>query len=204
MENNDIENEQEETQRKQRSLSDALVRAKSRQADRDDVVVEMKEAEAARLELLAQELRPLMSEIDETDERFDFAMTRGERPRLWIDMTSFVAMGHDKRSYRFLKDTRMGRVVLAESTDMDKMADIVSDYVAERVLERERQIEGEWIAAGNEPAPADKPLPTNTSASAPASPAKSGWRSFWWFLFGVILCAAAMIAGFFLVMPTAL
>ncbi len=129
---------------KVRSLKEALDYAKNREADRLDVVVDMKAAEQARLELLAKELQPVFDEIEDADQRFDFALSKGERPRLWVDMTSFVAMGHNKRSYRFLKDTRMGRIVLAETLDMEKAADIVSEYVADKVLERERAMDGEW------------------------------------------------------------
>jgi hypothetical protein len=56
-------------------------------------------------------------------------------------------MGRDRRTYRFLKDTRIGRVVLGESTDMKTVAGQVTRYVAERVVERQRLMEG-----GAEPA----------------------------------------------------
>ena len=84
-----------------RSLKATVSAIKNRRADQEDVVVDMKAAESARLELLAAELQPIIDDIDETDERFDFALSKGSKPRLWIDMSSFVAMGHDKRSYRF-------------------------------------------------------------------------------------------------------
>ena len=127
-----------------RSLQHAIDEVRTRKADIQDVVIDLKEAESARLELLASELKPVFDDIDDADERFDLAMTRGDKPRLWIDMTAFVAMGYDKRSYRFHKDTRMGRIVLAETDNMSRIADIVSHYVAEKVVERERMIEGEW------------------------------------------------------------
>ncbi|TIT76785.1 MAG: hypothetical protein E5W45_07605, partial [Mesorhizobium sp.] len=61
---------------------------------------------------------------------------------LWIDAVCHVAMGRDRRTYRFLRDTRIGRVVLAESSDMKVVADSVTRYVAERVIERQRMMEG--------------------------------------------------------------
>ncbi|TIW30273.1 MAG: hypothetical protein E5V72_34810, partial [Mesorhizobium sp.] len=73
---------------------------------------------------------------------FDFAVSSGLQPRLWIDAVSHVAMGRDRRTYRFLKDTRIGRMVLAESTEMKPVADQVTRYVAERVVERQRMMEG--------------------------------------------------------------
>ena len=45
---------------------------------------------------------------------FDRGISRGEQPRLWIDAVAHVAMGRDKRTYRFLQDTRYGRKMLAE------------------------------------------------------------------------------------------
>lgn len=144
------DNNGQKTKRNKPSLKEALYVVKNRQADRDDVVVDMLAAEEARLEILADELSPLMDEVDPNDERFEFALSQGDRPRLWIDITSFVFMGHDRRVYRFVKDTRMGRVVLAESGDMQSMAGSVAEYVAEKVLERERAIEGEWISLKND------------------------------------------------------
>ena len=194
-----------------RSLKEALYVVRNRQADRDDVVVDMKAAEESRLELLADELRPLVSEIDPADERFEFSLTRGERPRLWIDMTSFVAMGHDRRTYRFLKDTRMGRMVLAEDGDMEKVADSVAQYIAEKVLERERAIEGEWMTLkeaaklNDEPEISTAPEPVlpdvEETVAAPEPVKRRGfWRSLFGFLFGIAVTLVALaVAAWFLV-----
>ncbi|NKB51164.1 MAG: hypothetical protein GKR97_02895 [Rhizobiaceae bacterium] len=162
-----------------RKLKSAVDMVRNRQADQRDVVVDLGEAEKARLDLLAGELQPLFEDIDDDDDRFELAVSRGQRPRMWIDMTTFVAMGHDKLSYRLLKDTRMGRIVMAETDDKDKMADIVSEYVAERVLEREKMIEGEWRSMKSakaateeigleefEPASAEKDRPAEAAATA--------------------------------------
>lgn len=121
-----------------RRLSDAIREVKSVIADRDDVVVEMRQAERMRLELLAHELEPVFADIPQNDDYFDLAISSGTPPRLWIDATAHVAMGRDKRVYRFVRDTRMGRIVLAESTDPKPIADRVTRYIAERMVERER------------------------------------------------------------------
>lgn len=124
----------------------ALDRVRNSQAERDDVVVEMRYAARARLEILAQDLRPVFDDIPPGHDQFEFALTSGETPRLWIDMTSFVRVGRDRRTYEFVKDTRLGRVVLAESDRRDRVARKITDYVAERILERERAMEGDWVA----------------------------------------------------------
>ena len=70
-----------------RDLKEALVRARDRMAERDDVVVELKTSEAGRLELLADELRPVFADLDDADERFELAISRGERPRLFGELS---------------------------------------------------------------------------------------------------------------------
>jgi len=124
-------------------LADAVREVKNWMADRDDVVVEMREASRMRLELLAQELQPVFDETPKDLDQFDFVISSGLQPRLWIDATAHVAMGRDRRVYRFVRDTRLGRVVLAESAEMKTVAARVIRYVAERLVERQRMLEGD-------------------------------------------------------------
>lgn len=125
-----------------RKLAEAVRAVKNAAADRDDVVVDMRDAERMRLELLANELAPVIAEVPDDIDIFDFAISSGLQPRFWVDGVAHVAMGRDKRSYRFVKDTRNGRVILAESPDLRPVADTVTRYVAERIVERERLMEG--------------------------------------------------------------
>ncbi|MBX3598377.1 MAG: hypothetical protein KF874_12475 [Rhizobiaceae bacterium] len=124
-----------------RSLAEAVRSVKNAEADRDDVVIEMRDAERMRLEILAAELGPVIAEVPKDLDIFDFALSAGLRPRFWVDTVSHVSMGRDKRTYRFLKDTRNGRIVLAESTDPKPIANQVTRYIAERIVERERAVE---------------------------------------------------------------
>ena len=128
-----------------RSLRDALRQVRTAETERADVVVELRDAERARLEMLADELRSVFNEVPADDEQFIFTVAPGTPPRLWIDMTSFVVMGRDRRVYRFLKDTRLGRTVILETPKIEDMADTVTHYVAERIIERERAMEGDWL-----------------------------------------------------------
>jgi hypothetical protein len=128
-----------------RNLRETLRKVRTAEADRSDVVVELRDAERARLELLAEELRGVFAEVPPEDEQFIFTVAAGTPPRLWIDMTAFVVMGRDRRTYRLLKDTRLGRTVILESTKLDAVADTITHYVAERIIERERAVEGDWL-----------------------------------------------------------
>ena len=100
------------------ALREAVHQARVEAAERTSVVVDLRDAELARLELLDEVLDPLFAEIPPDVELFDRGVSRGETPRLWIDAVAHVAMGRDKRIYRFLHDTRVGRHVLAESYEI--------------------------------------------------------------------------------------
>lgn len=154
----------------------ATIRAvKNDLADRDDVVVDLREMQRARLELLAEELKPVFAQVPAEDDRFDFAITSGAQPRLWIDAVAHVAMGRDRRTYRFVRDTRLGRVVLAETLDMKAVAERVTRYVAERIVERERVLDGETEPVAHDRV-AEKaratPAEQNVSAPQTAAPSK--------------------------------
>lgn len=121
-------------------LREALRKARVDQAERTGVVVDLHDAEVARLELLNEALDPLFEEIPADVDMFDRGIGRGETPRLWIDAIAHVAMGRDKRIYRFLQDSRYGRKVLAETVNVAEMVDAVTKYVAQRLIERERAL----------------------------------------------------------------
>ena len=86
-------------------------------------------------------LDPLFAEIPPEVDLFDRGVSRGDTPRLWIDAVAHVAMGRDKRAYRFLHDTRVGRRVLAESHEIPDIVQAVTTYVARRMVERQRALD---------------------------------------------------------------
>src|SRR5216110_4066545 len=118
-------------------LRDALRQARIEAADRTGVVVDLRDAEVARLEILNEALDPLFAQIPEQVDLFDRGISQGDSPRLWIDVVAHVVMGRDKRIYRFVQDTRFGRIVIAESHDVPVIVDAVTGYVARRMIERE-------------------------------------------------------------------
>jgi hypothetical protein len=155
-------------------LRDALRRARIEAADRTGVVVDLRDAEVARLDILNEALDPLFAEVPEQIDMFDRGVSQGETPRLWIDAVAHVLMGRDKRIYRFVQDTRFGRIVLAESHDVSVIAAAVTNYVARRMVERERAL-----------------VATPMTASAMPAPPRRRSR-FWPFAFGFVLGAAAL------------
>ncbi len=129
-------------------LRAAVHQARLEAAERPSVVVDLRDAELARLELLSEALDPLFADIPPEVDLFDRGISQGETPRLWIDPVAHIAMGRDKRSYRFLHDTRLGRQVLAESHEVPDIVQAVTTYVARRLVERQRALDsdGELLA----------------------------------------------------------
>lgn len=154
-------------------LRDALRKARIEAADRTGVVVDLRDAEVARLEILNDALDPLFAQVPDNVDLFDRGISQGETPRLWIDVVAHILMGRDKRIYRFVQDTRYGRIVLVESHDVPVIAEAVTDYVARRMIEREHA-----LVATPAPQPEEKPKPR-----------RRGWGMF---LLGFILGAAAL------------
>ena len=155
------------------SLRDALRKARIEAADRTGVVVDLRDAEVARLEILNEALDPLFAQVPERIDLFDRGISQGETPRLWIDVVAHIVMGRDKRIYRFVQDSRFGRIVLAESHDVPVIVEAVTDYVARRMVERERALDAT-------PAP---------SAVAVRKRRRSG---FWTFVLGFVAGAFAL------------
>jgi hypothetical protein len=156
-------------------LRDALRQARIEAADRTGVVVDLRDAEVARLEILSEALDPLFAQIPEPVDLFDRGISQGETPRLWIDVVAHVVMGRDKRIYRFVQDTRFGRIVIAESHEIAAIVGAVTDYVARRMIEREHA-----LAA----MPAPQPVVTE-------KPRRS---AFWTFALGFIVGGIALFA----------
>jgi hypothetical protein len=121
-------------------LTAAVRDARIEAAERSGVVVDLRDAELARLELLNEALDPLFKDIPAAVDLFDRGISRGDTPRLWVDVIAHIEMGRDKRQYRFVQDTRYGRAVLAESYEIAEMKQAVTRYVARRMVERERAL----------------------------------------------------------------
>jgi hypothetical protein len=122
------------------NLADSIRRARLEDAERSDVITNLRNGELARLESLREALAPIFEQIPDMPDLFDMGIMPSARPRLYIDMLGFVEMGHDRRVYRFIQDLRHQRLTLAESDRMDHIVQAVTDYVARRLIEREKAL----------------------------------------------------------------
>jgi hypothetical protein len=166
------------------ALKEAVREARIEAAERSAVVVDLRDAEVVRLELLDEALDSLFRDIPKTVELFDRGVSQGDVPRLWIDVIAHVEMGRDKRQYRFVQDTRFGRAVLAESYEVPEMVQAITRYVARRLVERERALADD-AALGQ--ASAQKILQQERR--------HRHWRAVRTFIFGIIVGAAALLVA---------
>lgn len=165
------------------ALKNAVRDARIEAAERSGVVVDLRDAEQARLELLNDALDPLFAQIPAGVELFDRGVSRGDVPRLWIDVIAHVEMGRDKRQYRFVQDTRYGRAVLAEMHEIPEMVQSVTRYVARRLVERDRALAD------------DTPFGQGTSQKLLEDEQRRGrFRALRTFVYGVIIGVAALFA----------
>jgi hypothetical protein len=164
-------------------LKAAVRQARIEAAERTGVVVDLRDAETARLELLNEALEPVFAELPPEIELFDRGISRGDVPRLWIDAIAHVAMGRDKRIYRFVQDTRYGRKIIAESPEISDMSQAVTRYIAGRLVERERALAD------------DSNLSLRYAHVAQNERRKRAWARFRLFVFAVIVGVAAFFAA---------
>jgi hypothetical protein len=187
---------------KVRRLSDAMRRMRIAESERADAYADLHEGDRARLMLLAEELQGVFAELPADDAYFICQVAGSTPPRLWIDPTTHVVMARDRRSYRFLKDTRLGRLTLHESADLDETADAVTDYIAERVVERERSLESDALVEKLRTVALDRREETDGTTAGRAG---DGGSTFVWaliiFLAGFAVGALGLVAYAWFMVP---
>lgn len=168
-------------------LRAAVRRARIEDGERSTVAAELRGAEIARLEMLKERLEPVFLQLPKEAELFDLGLVPGEKPRLFVDMVAFVEMARDRRTFRFIQETRAGRVLLAESDKVDPLAEAVTAYLGRRLVERERALSSLGDAMPVVAAPEIEAQPT-----PPARASRSDL--FFMMLVGMILGAALLYA----------
>ena len=185
------------------ALDEAIREVRINAAERGDVVVELREASRARMELLAAELEPTIQSVPADDDQFDFALSSGQNPRLFVDATAHIGLSRDRMTYRFMRDSRLGRVVLEESRDLKIIADRVTRYVAERIVERQRMMDGPLTDLAKPSTYATQSQDTSAASSLPNTKRNESTRNegvsdfmlgLIWFLIGGVAGAGALYA----------
>ena len=185
---------------RERRLAEVVREMKIKEADRLDATDRDGEMARMRLELLAEELQGVFDEAGGEEEGFDFSISTGPAPRLWIDAATHVSIGADGETFRVLRDGRGGRTVLNETADLDEAADAVTRYVATRSLERERLFDAAATPEGlqREPRPVPFGAPVAERAVPVRRPSRGGRlaRALTWFILGMAAGAGLLFLAF--------
>jgi hypothetical protein len=123
-------------------LKAALRVARIEDAERSAASADLRGAEISRLEMLQDLLAPVFAQLPREAELFDQGLVPGDKPRLFVDMIAFVEMARDRRTFRFLQDTRAGRFLICESEKSDVIGAAVTAYLGRRLVEREKALAG--------------------------------------------------------------
>ncbi|WP_342641216.1 hypothetical protein [Rhodoligotrophos ferricapiens] len=163
-------------------LDTAIRHARLAQADHLNAIFDIRDAKHLRLATLQAELAEIAAGSEPAAALFDLALTQGEPPRLWVDATSYVVMDPDPRTYRFLREGQDTREVLLETRDRAEIIEQITQYMAHRIVERERQL-------------VPRPEPVINIKGYNALTLAAAW--FGGLIFGVILLlTAGLILGF--------
>ena len=120
-------------------LGDALREARLAEAAHFEAALDLRDSKTLRLQILKDELLPATQETPEARELFDLTLIPGEPPKLWVDLTSYVVMEPDHRTYRVLQDRQDSRDILFEGIDREQAAAAIRRHMAHRLVARERQ-----------------------------------------------------------------
>ncbi|SEC86897.1 hypothetical protein SAMN05519104_2256 [Rhizobiales bacterium GAS188] len=176
-------------------LKALIRRAKLDDAERSSVIAELRGAEQARLELLRDALEPVFAQVPPQAELFDHGLVPGEKPRLFVDIVAFIEMARDRRCYRFIQDTRGGTIVLAESEKIEAMTQEVANYLARRLIEREKALSAPLPASTSKALAAlaqasSQPAAPSSEGAVPKRRSAAGWQLLCALLLGGVLGAA--------------
>ena len=185
---------------RERRLAEVVREMKIKEADRLDASDRDRDMARMRLELLAEELQSVFDEAGGEEEGFDFSISTGPAPRLWIDAATHVSIASDGETFRVLRDGRGGRTILNETDDLDEAADAVTRYVATRSLERERLFDAaatpEGLQREARPVPFGAPPPEQRTVVRRPSRAARMARALLWFILGMIAGAGLLFLAF--------
>ena len=129
-------------------LKEALRAARLAEAAHFDAALDLRDSKSLRLQLLKDDLMPVVRASAEAQALFDLALVPGDPPRLWIDLVTYVVMEPDHRTYRFLQDRQDDRETLFETAERAEMTEAVRRHMAHRLVARERQAAHTPLATG--------------------------------------------------------
>jgi hypothetical protein len=123
-----------------KELDDALRQARLKESAHYEAALDIRDAQTLRLQVLKDDLAPIVASRREARDFFDLALVAGDPPRLWLDMVTSVVMAPDPRTYRLVEDSQDGRDTLFETQDRAAMVEHIRHHMAHRLIARARRL----------------------------------------------------------------
>lgn len=120
-------------------LAEALREARLAEAAHLEAALDLRDSKTLRLQILRDALLPAVQSTPEARDLFDLALLPGDPPRLWLDLTAYVVMEPDHRTYRVLQDRQDSRDILFEGAGAEQAAAAIRRHMAHRLVARERR-----------------------------------------------------------------
>lgn len=176
-------------------LQEAIREVRVASAERAESVADIAELNRLKLEMLGESLKDTFDEAARYPDLFDCAISSVPTPRLFVDAVTHVTMARDQKTYRVIRNTRQGRVILEESPEISVITNAVTRYMAERIVEQQTLLDQPMMSEEATPKAAlvnkdhDKEATIKHEQEGP-------WSDFFlglsWFLVGVIAGAAML------------
>lgn len=121
------------------ALTKAMKDARLAEAVQLDAILNARDARILRLGALRDAVLPELQAHEEAKKLFDLNVVEGERPKLWLDLISWIEMEPDPKTYRLVQSRERAEGVLFETADAAEMKRYAIRYMAHRLIERERR-----------------------------------------------------------------
>jgi hypothetical protein len=116
------------------AFTQALKQARLAEAAQLEAVVSLRDARSLRLLALRDALKGELEGHEPALSLFELNIQDAEKPKLWLDLISFIEMEPDPKTYRLVQDGSQGRVRLYETADALLMQDRALKHMAHRLV----------------------------------------------------------------------
>jgi hypothetical protein len=123
-----------------KKLDEALRQARLKESAHFEATLDIRDAQTLRLQVLKDDLAPIVASRHESRDFFDLALVAGDPPRLWLDFVTSVVMAPDPRTYRLIEDGHGGRETLFETQDRAAMVERIRQHMAHQLIIRARRM----------------------------------------------------------------
>lgn len=124
------------------AFTQALKQARLAEAAQLEAVVSLRDARSLRLLALRDALKRDLAGHDEALALFELNLQDSEKPKLWLDLISFIEMEPDPKTYRLMQDGPQGRECVFESGDARAIQEQALRHMAHRLVTHDKQAAG--------------------------------------------------------------